>query len=588
MIDHNDPMLAQYTVQQNIETSPQQYQTTPTQQVPPMQNMAVDPSQSSGMENPGNQPFDNSFLDANDPTLFNFDLTGMNFGNHYGALEFGMLGHMSSGAVDTSDLENIGQLGGQSQHGSLSYDSSFNPTNTFNYNQYPGWQGVQPTASRQGSSTNIWTTQNNSLNAFAIGENNHFGQSPHSGQFDFSTDSQSVSPENQYVQIETNQQNDLLRQSMPQAGSQQHRKQIPQYTDPNQRKRRRDTSEIYSSVSSPYPYTQGFHALTAFLQKRFPSNKRLRIAKALASVRPSFISCNKNLNYDDLIFMEQSLQRTLFEYEDFTTRYGTPTIICRRTGEIAAVTKEFSLVTGWRSDVLLGKEPNLNVNTGSNPLSGTHTGASSRGAATPRIPNMEIDPGRPQPVFLAELMDEDSVVEFYEDFAELAFGASRTSIIKTCSLLKYKTKRDLGWEADDSNDDEKGAKRTASGETKREAKSKDGMHALGERDGRVDCAMCWTVKRDVFDIPMLIVMNVSYPATDPVDMSLLADILPVLAYHMILTALEWPLIMQYRRGFEYGCWPAGTVSLAGVSLVFMGAGGRECASLALTHFGSGD
>jgi hypothetical protein len=32
---------------------------------------------------------------------------------------------------------------------------------------------------------------------------------------------------------------------------------------------------------------------------------------------------------------------------------------------------------------------------------------------------------------------------------------------------------------------------------------------LGERDGRVDCTICWTVKRDVFDIPMLIVMNVS-------------------------------------------------------------------------------
>jgi hypothetical protein len=28
--------------------------------------------------------------------------------------------------------------------------------------------------------------------------------------------------------------------------------------------------------------------------------------------------------------------------------------------------------------------------------------------------------GRPQPVFLAELLDDDSVVEFYEDFARLA------------------------------------------------------------------------------------------------------------------------------------------------------------------------
>jgi hypothetical protein len=36
-----------------------------------------------------------------------------------------------------------------------------------------------------------------------------------------------------------------------------------------------------------------------------------------------------------------------------------------------------------------------------------------------------------------------------------------------------------------------------------------GMQNLGFKDGKVDCTYCWTVKRDVFDIPMLIVMNVS-------------------------------------------------------------------------------
>lgn len=37
------------------------------------------------------------------------------------------------------------------------------------------------------------------------------------------------------------------------------------------------------------------------------------------------------------------------------------------------------------------------------------------------------------------------------------------------------------------------------------------MNALGDKDGKVDCQMCWHVRRDVFDIPMLIVMNVSIP-----------------------------------------------------------------------------
>lgn len=201
--------------------------------------------------------------------------------------------------------------------------------------------------------------------------------------------------------------------------------------------------------------------------------------------------------------MEKCFQRTLCEYEDFVNHYGTPTIICRRTGEIASVSKEFSLVTGWRRDVLLGKEPNLSVNTGSNG-SGTHTGTSSRGAVTPRVANVDIDPGRPQPVFLAELMDEDSVVQFYEDFAELAFGASRASIIgRTVSLLKYKTKEDVGWGAADFNDDGKRQERLSGGDGKMDfMKSEAGTKALGDRDGCVKCSMCWTIKRDTFDIPV--------------------------------------------------------------------------------------
>ena len=47
------------------------------------------------------QDFSAPLFDPNDPALFKFDIASLNFGNHYGALEFGMLGHMSSGAAET-------------------------------------------------------------------------------------------------------------------------------------------------------------------------------------------------------------------------------------------------------------------------------------------------------------------------------------------------------------------------------------------------------------------------------------------------------------------------------------------------------
>lgn len=479
MIEGND--MASLPAQQNNGTP--RFASIPCQNISPSNVPGViDPSTTMGP--PSNHSFDSAYIDPSDPSLFNFNLnlSELNFGNHYGALEFGMLGHMSAGAMGTPDVEAMNTLGGQSHHGSLSYESGngFSPANNFGFNQgFTSWQNVPNSATRHGSVTNIWS-QNNGMDAFAIGE--LAGQSPHSQNQD-NTNGLS-SPENQFNQPDQ----DLLRHSFNQT----------QLT----RKRRRDASDIYTSVTAPHGYTQGFHALTAFLQKRYPTNKRLRIAKALASIRPSFISCNKSLNHDDLIFMEKCFQRTLWEYEDFIGRYGTPTIICRRTGEVAAASKEFSLVTGWRRDVLLGKEANLNVNTGRRPGSGTHTGNTSRGAVTPRISNVELDAGRPQPVFLAELMDEDSVVQFYEDFAELAFGASRAAIVgQPVSLLKYKTKQDPGWEDAESCSDDRAVKR--------EVRAESGVLALGDKDGRVPCQVCWTVKRDTFDIPMLIVMNVS-------------------------------------------------------------------------------
>lgn len=475
----------------SVQSVDNQYASLQAQQISP-EVMPAGLNQNPAL-NSHHQSFDASYIDPSDPSLFNFNLSELNFGNHYGALEFGMLGHMSAGAVGTPDVEALNQLGGQSHHGSMSYESggNFSPANNFNFNQGFGiWQNIPTAGSRHGSVSNIWSQSN--LDAFAIGD--HSAHSPHSHN---DSNNGLSSPENQFGQSE----HDLLRQSFA-AGQ---RKAAPGFVDATgQRKRRRDASDIYTAVTAPYPYTQGFHALTAFLQKRYPTKKTLKIAKALASIRPSFISCNKSLNHDDLIFMEKCFQRTLWEYEDFIGRYGTPTIICRRTGEIAAVSKEFSLVTGWKRDVLLGKEPNLNVNTGTNlGSSGTHTGTSSRGAVTPRVPHLEMDAGRPQPVFLAELMDEDSVVQFYEDFAELAFGASRAAIVgQEVYLLKYKTKQDPGWrDGDQLGDDVKPAKR--------DDKKENAGLSLGDKDGRVQCQVCWTVKRDVFDIPMLIVMNVS-------------------------------------------------------------------------------
>jgi hypothetical protein len=128
--------------------------------------------------------------------------------------------------------------------------------------------------------------------------------------------------------------------------------------------------------------------------------------------------------------------------------------------------------------------------------------------------NTQNTDAKPQPVFLAELLDDDSVIEFYEDFAKLAFGDSRGSVTTRCRLLKYQPKDapaapEIKEESKSKRRDTKGG----IGGMGNRVSEIDGEHGIGrlEKDGKMDCSYCWTVKRDVFDIPMLIVMNVSPP-----------------------------------------------------------------------------
>ena len=492
------------------------------------------PSTSQNQKNPLGGPF----FDPSDPALFNFDLSSMNFENRYGALEFGMLGHMATGAGD-SPSDSATQRGSMGRSGSTQFSSTPITGNTA-FGESPSGQqpfmfgdpllNEWPSGQSQGAMNvgGVYAQMpGNQLNkpdaphAFAIESGPNFASpsttaSPHGpaahiedGGLGSSTNNNShavsnklngLAPSNQRPTITTPS---LKQQSLHMSGP---------------KRRQRNPSYIYESVRDPYPYTNGFHSLTAFIQRRFSPQKTLQIAKSLASIRPSFIATTKTLNRDDLIFMERCFQRTLFEYEDFINACGTPTIVCRRTGEIAAVGKEFSILTGWKKEVLLGKEPNLNVNTGGS--SAPSSGTSSRGSSfPPRDQQQTTGNGskRPsQPVFLAELLDDDSVVEFYDDFARLAFGDSRGSVMTTCKLLKYKTKEDMDQaqaqaqaQADDSPHSSNSQQKWNNNLRKGGIAGEAGMNQLGFKDGKVECAYCWTVKRDVFDIPMLIVMNVS-------------------------------------------------------------------------------
>ncbi|KAF9348883.1 Transcriptional regulator of nonfermentable carbon utilization [Mortierella sp. AD094] len=180
---------------------------------------------------------------------------------------------------------------------------------------------------------------------------------------------------------------------------------------------------VYANTKQPFNYTDGFHYLLRYVRERMDKEEMMRVCRAMAMFRPSFIALIMNLTPEDLIFMETCFQRTVLEFEKLISFSGTPTVVWRRTGEIALVGKEFSLLTQWSRDQLVNKK-----------------------------------------TYIYELMDNQSAVEYWEKFSTHAFENTEQTVMTTCILLSPTNRV-------------------------------------------VPCTFCFTIKRDIFDIPLAIVGN---------------------------------------------------------------------------------
>lgn len=149
------------------------------------------------------------------------------------------------------------------------------------------------------------------------------------------------------------------------------------------------------NVTAPYDYTEGYHFLMKHLPTRFEKNDILRIVRALAIFRPSLIALQMPLTEEDEVFVEKCFQRSLLELEKLISYSGTPTVVWRRTGEICLVAPEFCMLTEWPIDELVGKRK-----------------------------------------YIYELFENQSVVEYWENFATHAFENTTKSVYSHCVLLK--------------------------------------------------------------------------------------------------------------------------------------------------------
>ncbi|KAK5661948.1 hypothetical protein OQA88_10058 [Cercophora sp. LCS_1] len=494
------------SISESMPFGSQQSPVSPTFQQPPGAPMGMVAQVSSPMNN-----FPPALFDPSNPALFNFNLEGLNFGSQYGAMEFGMLGHMSSGAAETPPRDPSMSQGSGEVFGGAGV---FNGLKQYDNNVYeggliPDFLGLDQNGNGVYSQGNL---QHGLPHAYAIAAGPQSLQSP-------STENNSPQPTTLGLETSPTISNYTAPQPNAQTSVVRPKSKAPAMARIGPQtllgKRQRDPSYIYETVKDPFPYVESFHRVINMLKNRFSREKVFRIAKSLATIRPSFISCTKTLNRQDLVFMEKSFQRALFEYEEFMHQCSSPALACRRTGEVAGVNKEFTALTGWTKEVLLGKQPNLNVNFGGNPSSSSNSSSTGKPglSTTPLLKSMDAakaseGPQQQQPVFFFELMDDDSVIDFYEDYAQLAFNNSRGKVVRKCRLLKYRTKEAMESAGAADAQDDSHQKDTRNSILSNRVAKIDGEHGISklERDGKLECSYTWTIKRDTFDIPMMIVI----------------------------------------------------------------------------------
>lgn len=125
------------------------------------------------------------------------------------------------------------------------------------------------------------------------------------------------------------------------------------------------------------------------------------------------------LTQDDEIFVERSFQRTLIELEKLISFSGTPTLVWRRTGEIVLVGTEFTLLSEWRREDLLSKDRAASA-ADQNSIAAQNAQTGNTG--TESVKEKKLSKGKKRYIF--EIFDQDSLVGYYESFAQHAFESS--------------------------------------------------------------------------------------------------------------------------------------------------------------------
>ncbi|GAA5953252.1 hypothetical protein JCM3765_007453 [Sporobolomyces pararoseus] len=212
-------------------------------------------------------------------------------------------------------------------------------------------------------------------------------------------------------------------------------------------------AKFEAGLLRPYNHVAGYTRLMKWMADNMSASSRQRTLHTLSEFRPTFRAIASGLTDLDLVFIEEAFERLLLDYDRVFSSMGIPSCLWRRTGEIYKGNKEFAALVG--------------------------------------VPIENLQGGK---LAIYELMAEESAVNYWEKYGNIAFDVGQKAVLTSCVLINQSIL-------------------SRSQKRKRNQSSSEATMAGGgpkkkiPEEAMVSAAFSFTIRRDSYGIPSMIVGN---------------------------------------------------------------------------------
>ncbi|KZV92215.1 hypothetical protein EXIGLDRAFT_647485 [Exidia glandulosa HHB12029] len=163
----------------------------------------------------------------------------------------------------------------------------------------------------------------------------------------------------------------------------------------NERLSRVIHAKYEAGLLKPYNYATGYARLSRWMDRSLSQKARQQILQPLGVLRPKFREVAGSLTDMDLVLIEEAFERLLLDYDRVFSVMGVPACLWRRTGEIYKGNREFAELVGVEGHML-----------------------------------------RDGRLCIYELMAEESAVNYWQKFGQVAFDTEHKAVLTSC-VLRY-------------------------------------------------------------------------------------------------------------------------------------------------------